>query len=199
MGGRPEELVARELKLNFPVLGAKLGPAMKEVARAAKEGAWTLSDGGPLCDRGHTLAPGEYELAVRRRGRGRGRPGPRLLVVLDTRITDELRREGYAREIIRCVQDLRKQAGLQRGGPDRALLRLGRSQGGGDLPRSRGLHRGGDAFSRHRGRRAAGRSVQRPGAGDGLRALARASSDRPIRPGLAESACTRRLPDVDEP
>ena len=32
-------------------------------------------------------------------------------VVLDTSITDDLRHEGYARDIVRTIQDLRKEAG----------------------------------------------------------------------------------------
>lgn len=109
-GGALEDLVTRELKLNFPVLGAKLGTAMKEVSRAAKEGKWSLTQDG-LEIAGHTLVPGEFDIDYV------GRPGTAaandrgLLVILDTEITEDLRREGHAREIVRCVQDLRKQAG----------------------------------------------------------------------------------------
>ena len=35
------------------------------------------------------------------------------LVGLDTKLNDELRREGVARELVRAVQDARKQAGLE--------------------------------------------------------------------------------------
>ena len=35
------------------------------------------------------------------------------LVGLDTSLDDELRREGLARELVRAVQDARKQAGLE--------------------------------------------------------------------------------------
>jgi isoleucyl-tRNA synthetase len=36
-------------------------------------------------------------------------------VVLDTRLTDELRAEGLARDLLRSIQQLRKQAGLEPG------------------------------------------------------------------------------------
>ncbi|NIQ27868.1 MAG: hypothetical protein GTN88_15750, partial [Gammaproteobacteria bacterium] len=36
-----------------------------------------------------------------------------FLAALDTTLTDELVREGLAREIVRSVQDARKQAGLE--------------------------------------------------------------------------------------
>ena len=44
------------------------------------------------------------------------------IVLLDTRITDELKREGQAREVIRHVQSLRKDTGLEM--DDRIVLHL---------------------------------------------------------------------------
>jgi isoleucyl-tRNA synthetase len=111
VGGDTEALVTRELKLNFAILGTKLGPAMKEVSKAAKDGAWTPGDAGTVTIAGHTLEPGEFDLQYAGRA-GLTAAGDRnLLVVIDTAITEELLREGYAREIVRAVQDLRKQAG----------------------------------------------------------------------------------------
>jgi isoleucyl-tRNA synthetase len=46
-------------------------------------------------------------------------------VALDTRITEELAREGMARDIIRQVQELRKKAGLEM--EDRITLHLSTS------------------------------------------------------------------------
>lgn len=111
VGGDTEALVTRELKLNFPVLGTKLGAAIKDVSKAAKDGAWVQSEEGTIEIAGHTLVPGEFELRYAGRA-GLTVAGDRnLLVVIDTAITEELLREGYAREMIRAVQDLRKQAG----------------------------------------------------------------------------------------
>jgi isoleucyl-tRNA synthetase len=113
VGGDAEALVTPELKLNFAVLGGKLGAAMKEVTKAARGGAWTLRTENTVEIAGHTLEPGEFDLQYA------GRPGftaagdRNLLVVIDTAITEELRREGYAREMIRAVQDLRKLAGYK--------------------------------------------------------------------------------------
>jgi len=110
LGGNPEELVTQALKLNFAALGTKLGPAMKEVAKAAKDGAWTPQADGTLTIAGHILEAGEFELQYAGR-EGLSAAGDReLLVVIDTTVTEELLREGYAREIVRTVQDLRKQA-----------------------------------------------------------------------------------------
>jgi isoleucyl-tRNA synthetase len=113
VGSSIDGLVERELKLNGPVLGPKLGPAMKDVSRCAREGAWSMGGDGQLQIAGQSLAPGEFEMEYRGRD-GKITANDRgLLVVLDTEISDELRREGYAREVIRCVQDLRKQAGYK--------------------------------------------------------------------------------------
>ena len=38
--------------------------------------------------------------------------GRRMVVVLSTEITEELRRDGWVREFIRCVQEMRKELGL---------------------------------------------------------------------------------------
>ena len=40
--------------------------------------------------------------------------GEKIAVKLDTKITSELEREGYLREVTRKIQDLRKKAGLQK-------------------------------------------------------------------------------------
>lgn len=111
-GQSSEELVTRELKLNGPVLGPRLGPAMKDVTRAAREGDWSLEAEG-LRIAGQLLVAGEFEIEYAGRdgyaaAQDRGR-----LVVLDTAITEELRREGHARDVVRFVQDLRKQAGYK--------------------------------------------------------------------------------------
>ncbi len=111
------------LKLNFPVLGKKYGASMKDLAakaKAASGGAGGPGGGslktdaeGRLHLEGYVLDPGEFEVAFE------GRPGTALahdrytMVVLDTAITEELRLEGWAREIVRAVQDLRKKAGYQ--------------------------------------------------------------------------------------
>ncbi len=106
------EVGEAQIKLNFPILGKRLGPAIKGVQAAAKDGRWQLT-AGKLSVEGHELEKEEFEIAYH------PRPGlalahdHSLLVALDTEISRELLIEGFARELIRGVQDLRKKAGYQ--------------------------------------------------------------------------------------
>jgi len=62
------------------------------------------------------LLPGEFEYEVRLTGAKPGTAVAQLesgpVLVLDITLTDELRAEGYARDVVRAVQDERKAAGL---------------------------------------------------------------------------------------
>ena len=109
-GDRAQQ-VRPELKLNFAALGSKLGPAMKEVTKAAREGNWKISPAGTLAIAGQELTAGEYDLQFAGVENRAAAQDHGVLVVIDTELTDALRLEGYAREVIRSVQDLRKQAG----------------------------------------------------------------------------------------
>ena len=106
-----QERVERQVKLNFPVLGARLGPNMKKVAAAVKAGQWTMDEDGSLRVETETIGRDEYEMQYVGKDGVAAANDRGLLVVLDTTISEDLRREGYAREIVRIVQDLRKQAG----------------------------------------------------------------------------------------
>ena len=119
--GSRDQHVRPELKLNFATLGSKLGPAMKEVSKAARDGAWKVEVSGSLSIAGQTLEAGEYDLQFAGLDRRAVAQDHGLLVVIDTEVTEALRLEGFAREVIRCVQDLRKQAGYNV--EDRIVLR----------------------------------------------------------------------------
>jgi len=98
------------VKLNFPVLGKRLGPAVKAIQAATNQGHWAKLSGGRLQVADWELEPTEYELVYQ------PRPGLALshdhglMVALDTEITEELQLEGYARELVRGIQELRKKA-----------------------------------------------------------------------------------------
>ncbi|MCK6210651.1 isoleucine--tRNA ligase [Georgenia sp. EYE_87] len=119
------------LTSELKVLPRELDPAKRrhtqQIFAAAREGRWTAPgadgvialegveiDGAPL-----TLVAGEYELTTRiDLGDHAGADAAADVladggfVVLDTAVDDELAAEGYARDLVRQVQDERKAAGL---------------------------------------------------------------------------------------
>jgi isoleucyl-tRNA synthetase len=103
----------RQVKLDFAVLGKRLGPAMKAVAEAVKAGRYSLDADGVLHAADARIAPEEYALDLAPKDGFAVAQDRSTLIALDTCLTDELRLEGWAREVVRRVQDLRKQAGYR--------------------------------------------------------------------------------------
>ena len=106
---------------NFRTVGPRLGEAVKELkpALAALDSvaaAETLESGGALSV---TLSSGTFELnAEDIELRVKGQDGYAVsrdggeVIALDLTLNDELRRRGFLRDVIRQVQDLRKNSGL---------------------------------------------------------------------------------------
>ena len=110
-------LVARPA---FRALGRRFGKLTQEAARKIRElGAEELGavraggtvrievDGAP-----HRVGADEMEVVEEARGEWIVRSEGRYTVALDPGLTDELRREGLARELVSRVQRLRREAGL---------------------------------------------------------------------------------------
>jgi isoleucyl-tRNA synthetase len=116
-----EELGRWHAKPNFKTLGPRLGPRVKDVAEALArddgELANALAHGEtvrvPTSDGELILTPDDVDLTQEvTAGYGVASEGG-ITVALALNVTEELRREGFARELIRLVQDARKGAGLQ--------------------------------------------------------------------------------------
>ncbi|HXR44565.1 MAG TPA: isoleucine--tRNA ligase [Pseudolysinimonas sp.] len=115
--------VTQGLTVNARALGPRLGREVQRVIQAVKAGDYTVAD-GTVTAGGVELLDGEYSLELRAESddvavaflAGGG------FVVLDTATTPELEAEGLARDVIRAVQQARKDAGLDVG--DRIALRL---------------------------------------------------------------------------
>jgi isoleucyl-tRNA synthetase len=102
-----------ELAVNPRVLGPRLGARVQQVIRAVKAGEWTRA-GDRVTAAGIDLDPGEYELrlAATDADSTSALPGNAGLIALDTRVTPELAAEGAARDVVRVVQQARRDAGL---------------------------------------------------------------------------------------
>ena len=124
------DVLVKKVKCNFKILGKKFGPLMKGVAAAVqgmsqedvaaleRNGSFTFDINGTPA----TVDTTEVEIysedipgwVVANEGT--------LTVALDIQLTDELRREGIARELKKRIQDSRKQNGLEI--TDRIRVRL---------------------------------------------------------------------------
>ncbi len=98
-------------------LGPRLGGDVQRVIKAHKSGDWTVSDGAAgrtVTVGGVELLDGEYTLELVAAGdqASAGLGAHSGVVALDTEVTDELEVEGRARDLVRLVQQARRDAGL---------------------------------------------------------------------------------------
>jgi len=102
---------------NFRALGPRLGPRVNEVkaALAAADGSALvarLEADGAIEVAGERLTVGEVEVRATRHDAFALAEEAGWAVALDLELDDDLRREGLAREIVRSLNDLRKEVGL---------------------------------------------------------------------------------------
>ncbi|WP_216207799.1 isoleucine--tRNA ligase [Amycolatopsis aidingensis] len=103
-----------EVAVNARAAGPRLGKDVQKVIKAVKAGEWTTSPEGAVVAAGIELAEGEYErrLVAKDSGAAAELPGGSGLVLLDTELTPELAAEGLARDLVRVVQQARREAEL---------------------------------------------------------------------------------------
>ena len=96
------------------VLGPRLGGDVQKVIKAVRSGDWTRHDDGTVEAGGHKLAEDEFSLRLEPRDTATARalPGNAGVVVLDTTMTPELEAEGLARDVVRLINQARKDSGL---------------------------------------------------------------------------------------
>lgn len=124
------DLVEYKAKANFKVLGKILGSKMKnaasEIAKLSGSEIAKLVDGESLVIKvdGQEVSLNSENVIVERLEKENLKVinDGTLTVGLDTKITDELKKEGYARDLVRGVQNLRKESGFEI--TDRIKLRI---------------------------------------------------------------------------
>ncbi len=118
---REDELVEYKAKANFKVLGKELGALMKDAASkiiALEQSAiQSILDGSKLTIEvgDKTVDLTEEKIIVDRIEKEDVKVinEGTLTVGLDTKITDELKKEGYVRDLVRGIQNLRKDSGFE--------------------------------------------------------------------------------------
>ena len=117
------EVVTYDIKPNLALLGPKYGKQLGAIRQALLAAdplavAATCRDGGAvtltLAD-GQivALSPDEVLVDLKKKPGFAASQGPNSTVVLDTTITPELVAEGIARDVVRGIQDARKEAGFR--------------------------------------------------------------------------------------
>ena len=105
--------ITRRLSVNSRTLGPRIGGQVQQVIAATKSGDWSVN-GDVVTAGGIALEEGEYDLVldVADTAVAVSFLGNAGFVVLDTVVTPELAAEGLARDVVRAVQQARKDAGL---------------------------------------------------------------------------------------
>lgn len=107
------KLVSSYASPDARVLGPKYGKDVQKIIVDAKAGKFEVLSDGRVKIGKFVLEPNEVEIGFK------GAPGldvesqDGFVVIVDTNVTKDLVAEGYAREIVRYVQDMRKDAGYQ--------------------------------------------------------------------------------------
>ena len=117
-------VASHELQVVPAVLGPRLGGRTQQVIKAVKSGEW-VQVGETIEVAGEVLQPGEFtlKLVTAADTASAALPGGSGVVLLDVEVTAELEAEGVARDLIRAVQQARRDAGLDVS--DRIRLVLG--------------------------------------------------------------------------
>jgi isoleucyl-tRNA synthetase len=108
--------VEQRLTVNARAAGPRLGRDVQQVIKASKSGDWSVREDGSVVCGGVDLEDGEFSLETVAGDAASGHATAVLprggFVVLDTVTTPELEAEGTARDLVRSVQQARRDADL---------------------------------------------------------------------------------------
>jgi isoleucyl-tRNA synthetase len=105
--------IGKKLMPQARVLGPRLGSQVQAIIQAAKSGDWTM-EAGVVSVAGIALEEGEYVLEFTTEAEDTAVEflDSGGFVLLDTTVTPELAAEGLARDVVRWIQQERKNSGL---------------------------------------------------------------------------------------
>jgi len=105
-----QDIVKYVVMPNARLLGPKYGKYVQIIIQKAKAGEFVIEESGKVRIGEFTLEPDEVQIGFQGQAGFDVASANGVSVVLDTTVTDELKQEGYAREVVRFIQDLRKDA-----------------------------------------------------------------------------------------
>ena len=108
----PGQLADAYAQVDARAVGPRLGARVQEIIKAGKAGEFAIGDDGMVRILDEVLAPNEVKIVYRGKEGQNVAADHGVVVSLATNVTDALRLEGQARDLIRAVQKLRKDAGL---------------------------------------------------------------------------------------
>jgi isoleucyl-tRNA synthetase len=103
-------------RLDLSAIGPRYGPETPRIAAAARAGDFRLRPDGRVTVGGKedwTFPPEWVRVHYEPKPGYACETAGDMVVVLDTRLTEALQREGLARDLVRQIQDLRKEAGCR--------------------------------------------------------------------------------------
>ena len=110
----PENLAKKICKPDARKIGPKFGKDVQKIIIAAKNGDFTENADGSIQVGEFRLESGEFTIEyTAMEGVTDIEGGYGTVISMDTNLTEELLLEGYARDIIRQIQDMRKEANYQ--------------------------------------------------------------------------------------
>jgi isoleucyl-tRNA synthetase len=109
--------VSQKLTVNARAAGPRLGRDVQKAIQGSKSGDWSVAEDGTVTSGGLELVEGEYSLETVAGSADESAAVGVLptggFVVLDTEVTPELAAEGLARDLVRAVQQARRDSGLE--------------------------------------------------------------------------------------
>ncbi|MFA6457962.1 MAG: class I tRNA ligase family protein [Patescibacteria group bacterium] len=105
----PDTIAEQSVEVNARAAGKKFGAKIQKIIAAAKAVEFEIVDGGvKILD--EILSGEEITIGFRGKSGAAVESEDGIVVALDTKITPELELEGQARDLVRAIQELRKQA-----------------------------------------------------------------------------------------
>ncbi len=112
------DLAELKLQINFKKIGAKYGSKVKEITNAIKNGDWKKVSDKEILIAGISLVDDEFEIKLTPKNQDDKKfviaalPSNDCLIQLDIEVTKNLEAEGIARDIVRAIQQSRKESNL---------------------------------------------------------------------------------------